>query len=62
MDSGTVTDEERRILQFNAKHGITAGFSISFRSLSDRAKGAIALIAQDGISQEEVGRALGALG
>jgi LuxR family transcriptional regulator len=54
MDSGTVTDEERRILQFNAKHGITAGFSISFRSLSDRAKGAIALIAQDGISQEEV--------
>ncbi len=54
MDSGTVTDEERRILQFNAKHGITAGFSISFRSLSDRAKGAIALIAQDGISQDEV--------
>ena len=56
LESGTVTEEERRILQFNAQHGITAGFSISFRSLSDRAKGAIALIAERGVSQDEIDR------
>lgn len=54
LESGTVTDAERRILEFNTKHGIVAGFSISFRSLSDRAKGAIALIAEPGMSQAEV--------
>ncbi|WP_292291010.1 LuxR family transcriptional regulator [Marivita sp.] len=54
LQSGTVTTAERRILEFNAQHGITAGFSISFRSLSDRAKGAIALIAGPGVSQAEV--------
>jgi LuxR family transcriptional regulator len=56
MESGTVTDDEKRILEFNAQHKITAGYSISFRSLSDRAKGAIALIAEDGTSQDEVDR------
>ncbi|MCK0148521.1 LuxR family transcriptional regulator [Marivita sp. S6314] len=54
MDSGTVTEPEKRILEFNAKHQITAGFSISFRSLSDRAKGAIALIAEPGMAQRDV--------
>lgn len=54
LDSGTVTDAERRILDFNAQHGITSGYSISFRSLSDRAKGAIALIAEPGMPQEDV--------
>jgi LuxR family transcriptional regulator len=54
MESGAVTDDERRILEFNTKHRLTAGYSISFRSLSDRAKGAIALIAEDGMSQDDV--------
>ncbi len=54
MDTGTVTDAEREIMAFNAKHGITAGFSISFRTLSDRNKGAIALIAEPGKSQAEI--------
>ena len=54
LDSGTITDAERRILAFNAKHQITAGYSISFRSLSDRAKGAIALIADPNATQAEV--------
>lgn len=54
MQSGAVTQEEQKILTFNAQHGITAGYSISFRSLSDRAKGAIALIARSGLSQEDV--------
>jgi LuxR family transcriptional regulator len=54
LESGTITDAERRILAFNAKHQITAGYSISFRSLSDRAKGAIALIADPSLTQEDV--------
>jgi LuxR family transcriptional regulator, quorum-sensing system regulator SdiA len=53
-ESGTITDAERRILAFNAKHQITAGYSISFRSLSDRAKGAIALIADPNVTQADV--------
>lgn len=53
-DSGTVTDAERRIIAFNEKHGVTAGFSISFRSLSDRNKGAVALIAERDKTQAEV--------
>lgn len=54
LESGAMSDEERRILKFNARHGITAGYSISFRSLSDRTKGAIALIAEPGLSQADV--------
>ena len=54
LESGTITDEVRLILNFNAQHGITAGYSISFRSLSDRAKGAVALIADPGMSQRDV--------
>mgnify|MGYP001799560698 CR=1 FL=1 len=54
MDSGTLTAPEKRIFDFNAQHGITAGYSISFRSLSDRSKGAVALIAEAGMSQAEV--------
>lgn len=54
LECGAITDDERKILNFNAQHGITAGYSISFRSLSDRAKGAVALIARRGMSQKEV--------
>lgn len=54
MDSGAVTEAERRILDFNAQHGLTAGYSISFRSLSNRAKGAIALVARDDLTQDDV--------
>ena len=54
MQSGAVTDAERRIMEFNEKHGVRAGFSISFRSLSDRAKGAIALIGRPDLSQSDI--------
>jgi len=54
LESGTVTDAERRILEFNGRHGITAGYSISFRSLSERSKGAVALIAAPGMTQGDV--------
>ena len=53
-DSGTLTPEERRVIDFNQVHGVTAGYSISFKSLSPRTKGAIALTAQKGVTQSEV--------
>jgi LuxR family transcriptional regulator len=53
-DSGTLTPEERRVVEFNHAHGVTAGYSISFKSLSPRTKGAIALTAAKGTPQSEV--------
>lgn len=54
IESGALTDEERRVVEFNRRHGVTAGYSISFKSLSPRTKGAIALTAAAGIPQAEV--------
>ena len=54
LDSGDATEQQRRIVAFNLDNGIRAGYSISFRSVSDRAKGAIALIARRGLSQTDV--------
>ena len=49
-----LTDSERRVLEFNRAMQVTAGYTISFRSLSARTKGAIALTAAPGITQDEV--------
>jgi LuxR family transcriptional regulator len=46
----------QEVLAFNRSFGITAGYTISFRTTSQRAKGAIGLIAAPGTSQEEVDR------
>ncbi len=48
------TPEERAVIAFNRKHGVTAGYSISFRSLRPRMKAAIALTARAGMTQAEV--------
>lgn len=52
--SGTLTASERSVIEFNHKHGVTAGYSISFKSISPRTKGAIALTAHPGMSQDDV--------
>ncbi|SEK79527.1 LuxR family transcriptional regulator [Roseivivax marinus] len=54
VETGTLTPEERRVIDFNRSCDVTAGYSISFRSVSNRAKGAIALTARPGTSQDEV--------
>ncbi|ETX14365.1 LuxR family transcriptional regulator [Roseivivax halodurans JCM 10272] len=54
--SGILTAAEQRVIDFNLSHGVEAGYSISFRSVSSRAKGAIALTAAGGTSQDEVDR------
>ncbi len=53
-DQGVLTDAEARVVEFNHANDITAGYSISFRSVSRRAKGAIALTAEAGRDQAAV--------
>ena len=48
-----LTESERKVVEFNRKMGIVAGYTISFREVSVRSKGAIALTAKDGLSQED---------
>ncbi|MHA6323757.1 LuxR family transcriptional regulator [Roseivivax sp. CAU 1753] len=55
MDAENVLSApERRVLEYNRRHNVVAGYSISFRSISRRAKGAIALTARDGLDQDDV--------
>lgn len=44
---------ELEVLAFNDKMGVTAGWAVSFPATSQRAKGAIALTARKGMSQEQ---------
>lgn len=48
------TPAEFKVVQFNLAHDVTAGYTISFRSVSARSKGAIALTGRKGMSQDEV--------
>lgn len=52
--SKTLSAPERRVLEFNRDMGVTAGYSISFKSISARSKGAIALTAEEGMDQTEI--------
>jgi len=52
--SRTLTAAERRVLDFNREQDVTAGYSVSFKSISARSKGAIALTGKRGMSQAEV--------
>ena len=49
-----MTPSEKRVMDFNLEMGVTAGYTISFRSISERTKGAIALTANVGLSQDQV--------
>lgn len=54
LTQGNVSDAERRVIEFNLSMNVVAGYSISFKSVSSRAKGAIALTAKPGIHQHQV--------
>ena len=49
-----LTPAQMRMLEFNQRMGVVAGYTISFRSLSMRAKGATALTAKPGMTQADV--------
>lgn len=50
----SLSASERKVVAFNLEHGVTAGYSISFRDASLRNKGAIALTAKRGMTQDAV--------
>lgn len=44
---------EERVFSFNREQGVTAGYTVSFKSVSARSKGAIALTAKPGMEQAD---------
>jgi len=50
----TLSAPERRVFDFNHTMGVVAGYSISFKSVSARSKGAIALTARPGLLQDQI--------
>ncbi|APE43471.1 LuxR family transcriptional regulator [Sulfitobacter alexandrii] len=51
-----MTPAEARVIDFNRRMDVTAGYTVSFKSISARSKGAIALTAKSGMTQEDVDR------
>lgn len=51
---GELTSAERRVLEFNVRHGVVAGVSIAFADAALRDKGAIGLVGRVGLTQEDV--------
>ena len=49
-----MTPAQRAIVEFNRKHDVVAGYTISFADGSERQKGAIALTGKSGLSQDDV--------
>lgn len=54
LRTDNLTIGEQRMVDFNRTMDVTAGYTISFRSISERTKGAIALTAKKGMSQDAV--------
>jgi LuxR family transcriptional regulator len=54
LNAQVLSPSEQRVLAFNQKMGVTAGYTVSFKSISIRSKGAIALTAREDVSQSEV--------
>ncbi len=51
---GSLTVSEREVVDYNLKMGVVAGYSISFKEISSRSKGAIGLVAKPGMGQAQV--------
>lgn len=53
-EPGNLTEAEKTVVAFNISQKVTAGYTISFLSVSERTKGATALTARAGMTQDEV--------
>lgn len=53
-EPGNLTPAEQRVADFNRSMGVHAGYTVSFRSVSERTKGAAAITAREGLSQADV--------
>ncbi len=56
FDAGRLSNEEAEAVRQNAAMGVTAGISVSFPEASARSKGALGLIADPGLTHQEVDR------
>ncbi|CUJ95434.1 Transcriptional activator protein LuxR [Ruegeria denitrificans] len=54
VNNSRLTPQELDVLEFNRKHGVAFGYTVSFTSVSMRSKGAISLSAGNASSQDEV--------
>ena len=54
LSDGNVTGKMRQVHEFNRKHSVTAGYTVTFTSVSARSKGAISMAARPGMSQEDI--------
>lgn len=54
FDFGKLTPQELKVVEFNLSMKVTAGYTISFKAITARSKGAISLAARAGMHQEEV--------
>lgn len=52
--AGLLSKTELSVIEFNARMGVNAGYSISFPTVSSRSKGALAMAARAGLTQEDV--------
>ncbi len=51
---GELSEAEQRVLAFNRKMGVKVGYTISFKGVSARTKGALGLVGAAGMSQDDV--------
>lgn len=54
LKTDNLTPNELKVVEFNRKRGVTAGYTLSFNSVSERTKGGMALTARQGMTQAEV--------
>ena len=54
MDSKTLSPQEQRVYDFNARMGVTVGYTIGFITASKRSRGAMSLCARTGLNQDDV--------
>ncbi|UYV39200.1 LuxR family transcriptional regulator [Rhodobacteraceae bacterium D3-12] len=54
LNSNVMTESERKVFEFNQKMKVTTGYTISFKSVSPRSKGAIALTGEEDMTQADV--------
>lgn len=54
VEATELSEFEQQHIEFNIKNGVTAGYTVSFLSVSERIKGAIALTASKDTTQDEI--------
>jgi len=48
-----LSEAEKQVVDFNKRHGVVAGYTVSFSDVSTRSRGAIGLTARAGLSQRD---------